>query len=322
LIFVTVVKFVFQSFDVIDYFYQSRTLSKYVVFSRSMSFFIVNSLIVLLIILKSEVFYFAVVYTVESALSGLLLIVSYKMMGNKLILWRASKRIAIYLLKSSWPLAASFFLTTAYLNIDQIMIGSLLTLSDVGIYSVAVKLSMAWYFIPAIIVSSMMPYLTTMRKSNHELYSYRLLQLYSIMFWMGVSAGVVFSLFGDVIIDVCFGELYSGAYEALIYNIWSGIFISQAVVSSIWMINENMQKYSLYSNIIAVSLNSLLNYILIPILGVVGAAISTLITQALSTWVILFFWKPLRANTWNMIRSSNPLLLIQTVSSIIKKAKS
>jgi len=96
---------------------------------------------------------------------------------------------------------------------------------------------------------------------------------------------------------------------ALVFNIWNGIFISQGVARGIWMISENLQIYRLYSNIIAVVLNISVNLLLIPKYGIVGAAMATLMTQALGTWVVSLFWKPLRDSTLDMIRSVNPLYL-------------
>jgi len=34
-------------------------------------------------------------------------------------------------------------------------------------------------------------------------------------------------------------------------------------------------------------------------------------TKALGTWVVSFLWKPLRASTWGMIKSANPMYLIR-----------
>jgi O-antigen/teichoic acid export membrane protein len=76
------------------------------------------------------------------------------------------------------------------------------------------------------------------------------------------------------------------------------------------MISENLQKYRLYNNLIVVNLNVITNLILIPLIGITGAAVATFLTQALGTWVFSFLWKPLRASTWAMIKSINPIYLI------------
>jgi len=218
-------------------------------------------------------------------------------------------KVAKKLLIDCWPLAISVFLISIHMRIDQVMIGNMLSAEQVGIYSVAVRLSEFWIFIPAIIVSTLMPYFVRLRDIDNDLYHARLMQLYSFMFWMGFSIGIVTIVFGYEIIDLLFGEVYTAAYAALVFNIWDGIFVSLALARGIWMISENLQKYRLYNNIIIVTINVIANYFLIPEFGISGAAIATLMTQVLGVWVISFLWKPLRESTWDTIRAINPVYL-------------
>jgi len=302
--------FILQSVDVIDYFYQSQVLSKYVVIARNSAFILSSLLKVYLILQEYSVVYFAIAGVIDLVLAGLFLLLIYKRTGGQLLQWRFSKKIAIRLLKFSWPLALSVFLISVHMKIDQVMIGNMLDAEQVGIYSVAVRLAEFWIFIPGILVSTLMPYFVNLRETNNELYHYRLLQLYSLMFWMGVFVGIITLVFGEDIIRLLFGEAYVGAYAALVINIWNGIFISQAIARGIWMISENLQKYRLYTNMIVVILNITINILLIPKLGIIGAALATLATQALGTWVFSFLWKPLRASTWGMIKAINPMYII------------
>jgi len=130
-----------------------------------------------------------------------------------------------------------------------------------------------------------------------------------LMFWIGVCAGIITLFFGQKIILLLFGEAYRNSFWALVYNIWNGIFISQATARGIWMVSEDLQKYRLYNNIIVVILNIILNIILIPRVGIAGAAIATFFTQFLGTWVISFLWEPLRNSNLAMIKSVNPIYL-------------
>ena len=129
------------------------------------------------------------------------------------------------------------------------------------------------------------------------------------MFWIGASAGIVVIFFGEEMITLLYGNVYAGAYEALIFNVWNGIFISQALARGIWLVSENLQKYRLYNNIFAVSLNVVANLVLIPKYGISGAAVATLLTQGLGTWVFPFVWKPMRASNLAMIKATSPIYL-------------
>jgi O-antigen/teichoic acid export membrane protein len=312
-IFFLTLRMIFQSVDVVDYFFQAKVISKYTVIARSLAFLSSSLLNIYFILNEYSVVYFALSLFIDLLLSALFLLIIYHKNGHVFKQWRFSKKIAINLMKFAWPLALSVFLISIHTKIDQVMIGNMLDIEQVGIYSVAVKLSDAWLFFPAILVSTFMPYFVDLREVDKKLYQYRLIQLYSLMFWMGVFVGLVIMLFGESIISLLFGEVYTNAYMALVFNIWNGIFISQAIARGIWMISENLQIYRLYSNIIVAVLNISINILLIPIYGIAGAAIATLITQFIGTWVISLFWKPIRQSTYDMIKSINPIYLIKFI---------
>mgnify|MGYP005637251109 FL=1 len=312
-IFFLTLRMIFQSVDVVDYFFQAKVISKYTVIARGLAFLSSSLLNIYFILNEYSVVYFALSLFIDLLLSALFLLIIYHKNGHVFKQWRFSKKIAINLMKFAWPLALSVFLISIHTKIDQVMIGNMLDIEQVGIYSVAVKLSDAWLFFPAILVSTFMPYFVDLREVDKKLYQYRLIQLYSLMFWMGVFVGLVIMLFGESIISLLFGEVYTNAYMALVFNIWNGIFISQAIARGIWMISENLQIYRLYSKIIVAVLNISINILLIPIYGIAGAAIATLITQFIGTWVISLFWKPLRQSTYDMIKSINPIYLIKFI---------
>jgi len=304
--------FIFQAVDVVDYFYQAKISSKKIAISRSIAFVVSLIFKVVFIINDFSVIYFAVAVLVEAFLVSILLLFVYINDSNLFSQWRFSNKIAIGLLKASWPLAISIFLISVHMKIDQVMIGNLLDSEHVGIYAVAVKLSEAWYFIPAIIIMTLTPYFVDLRERNYNLYNARLIQLYSFMFWLGILVGVLFLFIGQQLVILLYGQSYEESYVALVINIWNGIFISQALARGIWLISEDLQKYRLYNNLIIVFVNIIANLLLIPRFGIAGAAIATFLTQSIGTWGVSFIWKPLRKSTWAMMKSVNPLYLIRS----------
>jgi len=303
------ISFVFQSLDVIDTYFQALLLSKYIVFARSISFILSSMVKIFLILNNYPVMYFALAFSIEILLSAIFLSILYKRTKNNIFKWRYNTTIAINFLRDSWPLAIMAFLAPLYMRIDQAMIKSMLDLEHVGIYSVAVKLSEYFYFIPAIIVKVFLPYFVKLRQINMWLYEKRLMQIYSAMFWFGLLIGIIIIIFGEDLIKLLFGEHYIGAYKALVFNIWSGIFMAQALVRGIWVINENVQFYSLILTFSAIVINITLNLYLIRSMGISGAAIASLISISFSTWVLSIFIAPLRKSTYAMLKSISPTYL-------------
>ena len=310
-IFLISIGFIFQSLDVIDFYYQALTLSKYVIIAKNISYILCNLLKIYFILKSYSVLYFAFVASFEIFLNSAFMVVVFKILGNRISFWRFDKKIAASVLKDSWPLALNMFLVSIHIRIDQTMVKYFLNLEQLGIFSVAVKISEYWYFIPAILIQTLMPYFVKLRQVNYSLYEERLLQLYSIMFWVGALVGIFTIIFGEKIIFILFGKEYIGAYQALVYNIWKGIFISQALARGIWIINENVQLYRLIVNGLAVITNIVLNLFLIPKMGISGAGLSSLLSIGVSTWIFSFFIAPLKKSTIAMIKAILPVYLFR-----------
>lgn len=306
IIFIISAGFIFQAIDVVDYFYQAKVLSKYIVITRNIAFIFSSALKVYFILNEYSVAYFALASVIEIMLAGMLFIIIYKRTGGYINQWRYSHKIAMRLLKFSWPIALSTFLISIHLKIDQVMIGEMLNTEQVGIYSVAVRLAEFWMFMPVILVSTLLPYFINLREQNKGLYHYRLMQLYSLIFWMGICVGLITIIFGQDLIKLLFGVSYIGAYEALVFNIWAGVFMAQSAAKGIWVISENKQLYRVIANMIAIIINISLNVILIPKYGISGAAAATLITRFSNNWVTPIFIPIYRENTIISIKSINP----------------
>lgn len=303
--------YIFQAVDVIDYFFQAKVLSKYVVFARSIAFVAASILKIYFIIFQYSLIYFAIASLVEIILGALFMYLVYKQLGLGLSDWEMNRSVSKKLLRDSWPLMLSAFFITIYMKIDQVMIESFLDMQSVGLYSVAVRLAEAWYFVPTIIISTVMPYFVNLKETNTDMYNYRLRQINTLMVWMSIMVGIIFTFFGEYIIILMFGESYKDAYIPLSLSIWAGIFVSVGLSSSLWVISENLQIYRLIGTMISVGLNVLGNYILIPIYGISGAAIATLITQGIGLWVIPLFFKPMRQFTIMSITSILPIYLLK-----------
>ena len=92
-------------------------------------------------------------------------------------------------------------------------------------------------------------------------------------------------------------------------------------VRNIWILAEDKQKYLWIINLSGALTNVILNAILIPLLGGVGAALASLITQVFTNVVIGFLIKPILHNNKLMLTGCNPLLLMEMLRAILTKKK-
>ena len=98
---------------------------------------------------------------------------------------------------------------------------------------------------------------------------------------------------------------------------WFTAFSYIGTVRNIWMLAENQQKYLWIINGIGAIFNILLNFLLIPVLSGVGAAIASVATQFFTNVVVGFILKPIRPNNRLMMQSLNPRVLIEPTRSLV-----
>ena len=147
-------------------------------------------------------------------------------------------------------------------------------------------LSEVWFFAPVLVVTSFTPMLAKLRKSNLELYNLRFEKL--LAYFMLLSFIVIFFVyfFAEGLITLTFGPEYLRSADILVIHIFSSVFAIMGLVQNPWIVNENYGKFSIIKNVSGASINIVLNLILIPEYGGLGAAVATLISYSISNFFI------------------------------------
>ncbi len=275
----------FQSLGVIEYFFQSRVEAKYAVLVQFSSVVLTSIIKLSLIYYKASLIYFAIVTALEFVFLASGFIIIYKNRSYNLFDWKFSKVMAKELLKDSWPLILSGMVVSIYMKVDQVLIKKMLTDKDVGYYAAAVRLSEAWYFIPTAIANSLFPAIIN-AKSNPALYKARLQKLYDLLTWIAIGIAVPVTIFADEIIVVLLGENYLPSSGVLTIYIWAGVAVFLGVASSKFLILESLTKLSFYRTFLGMIVNVILNIWLIPLYGITGSALATLVSYSLATFAI------------------------------------
>lgn len=271
---------VLKASDVVRYWYESRVQSKYTVLVENAAFLVFAAAKVALILVAAPLLAFVWGVLAEAALVATLLLFIYSQQGNRLLAWRYSFDRAKSLLNDSWPLILSGMAAMLYMRIDQIMLGQMLNDKAVGIYSAAVRISEVWYFIPTIITASLFPSIIAIRKENLNLYYRRIEKMLRLMMVLSLSLAIPISIASDWIVTLLYGKGYSESAKILVIHIWAGIFVFSGVAAGRWFIAENLQKYTFFRTLAGAVVNLILNYLLIPKYGPIGAAWATVIAQA------------------------------------------
>lgn len=317
-IFIIASSVIFQSFNVIDFYFQSEVKSKYSVFANIISLSIISFIKILLIIFKAPLIYFIITISVDSIVLAISLIIFYN--KDKLLIkkWKFEKKTTILLLKNSWPLMLSYMSYLIYARIDQVMIKNMIDNKSVGLYSVAFNIYQIPVFIPVVLSQSIYPYLIKKYEESSEIFNkiYELITTYLTLF----SYVLIFLFFicSHIIIKVLFGEAYSESGNILIYLSIGLMPIFNAGLRSNFMTISGNQRIILFTSIISAIMNIILNYFLIPIIGIKGSVIATIITQIISLIVLNLFFQNTRHLFYLQIRAIFQLELIKKINNLKK----
>ncbi|WP_156290948.1 flippase [Oceanobacillus salinisoli] len=187
----------------------------------------------------------------------------------------------------SLPLLFINFMSIIWQKADILMIGYFLNERQVGIYDIALKIGTISSFILIAVNTVFAPTISTLYHKgdlNKLAYMYK-----SITKWIvGVNL-IAFSLillFSKEIMRT-FGSEYMIGSTALIL-IGIGQVVNAGVGSAGYIISmTGNPSYEAYINVLVVIINVLLNYTLIPIYGIEGAAFASLISLAIANLVRL-----------------------------------
>jgi len=305
---------VIQAFTVVDAYFQSQVQSKYIMQVQVAGNLISATIKLTLIYAKMPVVFFVYAYTFDFMLLSIGYYFTYQRNGRNIYKWSYSNALAKKLLSLSWPLIISGIMVSLYMKIDQIMLQNMAGPKESGAYGTVASLSEAWNFVPSVIVSSLFPAILNARRDDTQRYKKRIQNLYDLMVYLSLPVALIITFVAPLIYTV-YKPGYAYAAPALSVHIWSGLFVFLGAANGQYLIAEGYVKLSFLRTGFGAIVNVLLNLILIPKMGMMGAAIATLVAYACSTFFVLLIPKVNHQGVM-MLKS---LLFVSLVNKILKK---
>ena len=302
-IFIIAAGLVFQSFEVVEFYFQSQVLAKIVSICKVIQLALSSIIKIYLVLTEAELIWFVLVTAFDALSLAVSYFIAYQLRKNPTFYKHFDISIAKQLLKDSWPVIFSTIAVMIYMRTDQIMIKEMLGEYEVGIYSAAVRLSEAFNFIPMLITASLFPAILNAKNQSEELYKQRLQRLYTFMVWFAIAIALPMTFLSDWLILLLFGQAYQEAGQVLMIHIWAAIFVFLGVSFNKYLVAENLTKISLQRTVVGAIFNILLNLWLIPIYGVVGAAIATLLAQFIANFGYDVFDRRLHQQFWMKVKA-------------------
>lgn len=307
LINVIAITLVFQSINTLDTYFQANVLSKYSVIANLIAFVLSSTVKLSLIFFEAELIYFAYALVFDSIMIAIGYIYIYTQQKESLFSLKYDKKVAVYYLKKGWPLMMVALAAFVYTRTDQIMIKHLIGNKAVGNYAAATRISELFYFVPLLISQSVFPKLIEMKQRSEKEYFNLLEKLYKILIWSAIPIALFLFTFSDLIISIIYGEEYAQASGILSILAFGIIFNAIGTITTKVLYIEHYERKYLYRSILGVFVNIVLNFWLIEVYGVQGAAIATLITLFMMFYIYDIFDKDLHKFYYLKVKCFIPL---------------
>lgn len=302
------VQLIFQSLELLQYWFQSKLMSKYTSVTMLVAYGVATAYKIVLLIFKSHVYWFALAQALDYLVIGITLLIIYRKLGNARLSF--SWKLFCKLFSRSRYYIVANLMVTVFAQTDRVMLKMMLDETAVGFYSAAVTCACMTGFVFGAIIDSARPVIFEQAKIGIQEFEKSVSRLYSIIIYLSLLQSIVITVFSGLIIQILYGSAYAESANALRLVVWYTTFSYIGSVRNIWILAEGKQRYLSVINLSGAGANVLLNYLLIPIMGINGAALASLITQIFTNIIISLLIKPIRHNNTLLLRGLNPKLLM------------
>ncbi len=304
------VQLLFQALEMVYYWFQSHLKSKYTSIAIIISYFIVVIAQLTLIFIKADIYILALSYTMEYLITSIILVIFYKKEKGQRFSFSFVE--AKHLLAMGKYYIVSGLMVMIFSQTDKIMLNLMCDDAAVGIYSAAVTCASMTSFIFVAIIDSFRPTIFASYQ-NRDAFETKIKSLYSIIIWFSLIQCILMTVFAPIIIKIIYGVEFSKATNVLRIVVWFTTFSYIGTIRNIWILSYGYQKFLNVINISGAVMNIILNLVLIPFYGAIGAAIASVISQFFTNVIIGYIIPPLRQHNKLMIEGVNPKYIVTLI---------
>lgn len=301
----------FQAIELTRYWFHYKLQSRSASIVMLVAYFVVAIYKLYLLASGKSVYWFAVAYSVEYGIVGVLLLCIYRMQGQQKLV--ATVSMAKNLFSRSRHYISASLMVTLFQNTDHVMLKIMEGDSANGIYTAAITCAGVASFVYAAIIDSARPVILANKKAGTAEYETSISKLYCVIIYLSLLQGVAFTVLAKPIVGILYGDAYSAAVPVLRILVWYLSFSQMGRIRNIWILAEEKQEILWKINLSGALLNVVINAVAIPVWSAAGAAFASLLTQFFTNFVFGFVAKPLRENNALLLKGIDPRFLIATL---------
>ncbi|MEK6894841.1 MAG: flippase [Nanoarchaeota archaeon] len=206
-----------------------------------------------------------------------------RLLYEKDIASNEKKRLNREFFSYSWPILFLGAINILFYWIDSFVIGYFKTATDVGFYNVSFTLVALFGIAPELFMQLFFPIIVReYSKKRIEMIRELSKQVVKWIFILNLPLLIIMFIFPGAVINILFGQEFLAAESSLRILAVAGAFSSFSTLMNNLLSMKGKSKTILMNIIVTSIINLVLNIILVPSYGIVGAAIGTSIS-----WIIL-----------------------------------
>jgi PST family polysaccharide transporter len=211
------------------------------------------------------------------------LMIGVSLIKEKLNISQIDKKIIFKLLKESWPMGLYLLLFSAYDRaVDSLMISGMVV--AVAKYGLAYKIYGALLQPAYFLVSSVFPIFSSKSEGKKKIF----LVSAGLLFWSALGVVIIIMLTAPAIVSMLAGEGFEDSVLILRILMGALVFSYFGHLFGFSLISRDGQKEMMKLGMVVLFFNLVANLIAIPRLGIVGAAVVTVLTEALGMMLMLY----------------------------------
>lgn len=198
-----------------------------------------------------------------------------------------NRELIAFVFKESLPLGVYILLMTLYNSIDFLLLEKWCGESAVGQYAAAMRLVTPLLFIPHGLVVSLFPFFSRYHEDSPQRVAFAFNLASKTVGLIALALAICVSFWADAIITLLYSERYYAAIMPLLILMWAQIFLFLNFFFVDTLTSVDQQRINFIAAAVMLSANGIALFVLIPQLGVPGAALAKLISSGCG-FAILF----------------------------------
>ena len=192
-------------------------------------------------------------------------------------------------IKEALPFGLAIVFMTIFYWVDTVMLSLMKGDAVVGWYNAAYRLVLVLLFVPGTFIAAIYPIMSKFYTTSQNSLRLSFEKSFKYLTILGVPIGVGTTLLAQRIILLIFGTEYTNSIVALQILVWSSVLIFMTVPFG--NLFNSLNKQIIVTKVcgICVVFNVILNLILIPKYSLIGASITTVLTQLIGS-ILIFIW--------------------------------